>query len=85
MALEPPAPGVFRPPRTTLTVAKRAAGSDASVRWPRRRGATIIVISAKELTDEETKTLEERVNFVMKKQGFDGEKLMQEINGVLGK
>jgi len=44
------------------------------------RDLPIIVISAKELTDEEMKTLEERVNFVMKKQGFDGEKLMQEIN-----
>jgi CheY-like chemotaxis protein len=52
---------------------------------PETQDLPIIVISARELTDEETKTLEERVNFVMKKQGFDGEKLMQEINGVLGK
>jgi DNA-binding response OmpR family regulator len=49
------------------------------------RDLPIIVISAKELTDEEMKTLEERVDFVMKKQGFDGEKLMEEINSVLEK
>jgi signal transduction histidine kinase/CheY-like chemotaxis protein len=44
------------------------------------RELPIIVISAKELTDDEMKMLEERVNFVMKKQGFDGERLVQEIN-----
>ena len=39
----------------------------------------IIVISAKELTDEESARLKESVTFVMRKQGFDGEKLVQEI------
>ena len=43
----------------------------------------VIVISAKELTDEEAKKLKESVAFVMKKQGFDGEKLVQEISAAL--
>ena len=43
----------------------------------------IIVISVKELTDEETKRLKESVNFIMRKQGFDPETLMQEIKQVL--
>ena len=43
----------------------------------------IIVISAKELTDEESARLKESVTFVMGKQGFDGEKLVQEIRSVL--
>ncbi len=43
----------------------------------------IIVISAKELTDEESTRLKENVAFVMRKQGFDGEKLAQEIKSVL--
>jgi CheY-like chemotaxis protein len=43
----------------------------------------IIVISAKELTADESKTLKESVVFVMKKQGFDGELLKDEINSVV--
>ena len=49
------------------------------------RDLPIIVISAKELTEDESTTLKESVAFVMKKQGFDGEKLMQEINSALEK
>jgi signal transduction histidine kinase/CheY-like chemotaxis protein len=45
----------------------------------------IIVISAKELTDEEAKKLKESVTFVMKKQGFDGERLVNEISMALEK
>jgi CheY-like chemotaxis protein len=45
----------------------------------------IIVISAKELTDDESKKLKETVTFVMKKQGFDGEKLVNEISAALEK
>jgi DNA-binding response OmpR family regulator len=52
---------------------------------PETRELPVIVISAKELTDEEMNMLEERVNVVMKKQGFNGERLVQEINGVLGR
>jgi hypothetical protein len=43
------------------------------------------VISAKDLTEEESKTLKESVAFVMKKQGFNGDLLMQEINSVVRK
>ena len=43
----------------------------------------IIVISAKELTGEESTRLKESVAFVMRKQGFDSEKLVQEIKSVL--
>jgi len=50
---------------------------------PETRDLPIIVISAKELTDDEATRLRESVNFVMRKQGFDGEKLLQEINSVL--
>ncbi len=46
---------------------------------PETRELPIIVISAKELTDEEIKRLRESVVFIMRKQGFDGEKLAQEI------
>jgi len=49
------------------------------------RNIPIIVISAKELTEQESKTLKESVAFVMKKQGFDGELLVQEINSVVKK
>jgi PAS domain S-box-containing protein len=45
----------------------------------------IIVISAKELTDEESARLKESVTFVMKKQGFDGDKLVREISAALEK
>lgn len=43
----------------------------------------IIVISAKELTGEEGQRLRETVTIVMKKQGFEGEKLVEEINNSL--
>jgi DNA-binding response OmpR family regulator/anti-sigma regulatory factor (Ser/Thr protein kinase) len=46
---------------------------------PATQDLPIIVISAKELTDEEAARLKEGVAFVMRKQGFDGEKLVQEI------
>ena len=47
------------------------------------RNIPIIVISAKDLTEEESKTLKESVAFVMKKQGFDGDLLKEEINSAL--
>ena len=46
---------------------------------PRTRELPIIVISEKELTAAETSRLKETVALVMKKQGFEGEKLLQEI------
>ena len=49
------------------------------------RNIPIIVISAKELTENESKMLKESVAFVMKKQGFDGDLLMHEINSVIKK
>jgi CheY-like chemotaxis protein len=49
------------------------------------RNIPIIVISAKELTEDESKTLKESVAFVMKKQGFDGDLLKDEINSVMKK
>jgi GAF domain-containing protein/DNA-binding response OmpR family regulator len=50
---------------------------------PDLRRIPIIVISAKELTDAESKMLRDSVAFVMKKQGFDGGELMREIHNVL--
>jgi signal transduction histidine kinase/CheY-like chemotaxis protein len=50
---------------------------------PKTRDVPIIVISAKELTEAENVKLRESVAFVMKKQGFYGEKLLDEINRVL--
>jgi len=47
------------------------------------RDLPIIVISAKELTDIESARLKESVAFVMRKQGFDGVKLIHEINTAL--
>lgn len=47
------------------------------------RDLPIIVISAKDLTAEEAYRLNETVSVVMKKQGFEGEKLVAEINRVL--
>jgi CheY-like chemotaxis protein/anti-sigma regulatory factor (Ser/Thr protein kinase) len=52
---------------------------------PGTQDLPIIVISARELTDEEAARLKEGVAFVMRKQGFDGEKLVQEIKSVLKK
>jgi CheY-like chemotaxis protein len=50
---------------------------------PATQDLPIIVISVKELTDEESARLKEGVTFVMRKQGFDGERLVQEIKSVL--
>jgi DNA-binding response OmpR family regulator len=50
---------------------------------PATQDLPIIVISAKELTDEESARLKESVTFVMGKQGFDGDKLVHEIRSVL--
>jgi CheY-like chemotaxis protein len=50
---------------------------------PELRTIPIIVISAKELTEQESKTLKESVTFVMKKHGFDGDVLKNEINSVV--
>jgi signal transduction histidine kinase/CheY-like chemotaxis protein len=52
---------------------------------PKTHDLPIIVISAKDLTDTESARLKETVASVMKKQGFHGEKLMQEINRALTK
>jgi signal transduction histidine kinase/DNA-binding response OmpR family regulator len=43
----------------------------------------IIVISAKDLSKKEAQRLKETVTLVMKKQGFQGEKLLDEISDVL--
>jgi threonine synthase len=51
---------------------------------PKTRDLPIIVISAKELTPAESARLKETVSLVMRKQGFDGEKLVDEIHNVLG-
>jgi len=50
---------------------------------PQTRDLPIIVISVKELTAAEIARLKETVSLVMKKQGFEGEKLVDEINNVL--
>lgn len=50
---------------------------------PELQGTPVIVISAKELTDEESRKLKERVSFVMKKQGFDDNQLIREIRNVV--
>jgi CheY-like chemotaxis protein len=50
---------------------------------PQTRNIPIIVISAKELTDDESKKLRSTVAFVMKKQGFDSQKLMEELNDAM--
>jgi signal transduction histidine kinase/CheY-like chemotaxis protein len=50
---------------------------------PQTRDLPIIVISAKELTTAESARLKESVSLVMKKRGFDGEKLVEEINSAL--
>jgi hypothetical protein len=41
------------------------------------------VLSAKDLTAEESARLKETVAFVMKKQGFEGTKLVNEISRLL--
>jgi GAF domain-containing protein/CheY-like chemotaxis protein/HAMP domain-containing protein len=50
---------------------------------PELRNIPIIVISAKELTRDESRMLRERAAFVMKKRGFDSGKLIQEINSIV--
>ncbi len=50
---------------------------------PETRDLPIVVISAKELTKEESIRLSESVEHVIKKQGLDGEQLVKEIKGVL--
>jgi CheY-like chemotaxis protein len=50
---------------------------------PRTRDLPIIVISAKDLTEGEACRLKETVALVMKKQGFQSEKLVDEINDIL--
>jgi DNA-binding response OmpR family regulator len=50
---------------------------------PGTHNLPIIVISAKDLTEDESKKLKESVSFVMRKKGFDGDKLVQEINNTL--
>ena len=52
---------------------------------PELRNIPIIVISAKDLTQDESKKLRESVAFVMKKQGFDGGRLTEEIKSVVKK
>ncbi len=50
---------------------------------PQTRALPIIVISAKDLTEAEASRLKESVAAVMKKQGFQGEKLVDEIKSIL--
>jgi signal transduction histidine kinase/CheY-like chemotaxis protein/transcriptional regulator with GAF, ATPase, and Fis domain len=50
---------------------------------PQTRDIPIIVISARELTASESRRLRESVAVVMRKQGFEGERLVAEINNVL--
>jgi signal transduction histidine kinase/CheY-like chemotaxis protein len=52
---------------------------------PKTRDLPIIVISAKDLSRTETTRLKKTVVLVMKKQGFQGDKLVDEINNVLKK
>jgi CheY-like chemotaxis protein len=52
---------------------------------PALRDIPIIVISAKELTSEESQKLKESVAYVMKKQGFDAGRLIEELSGVVKK
>jgi len=50
---------------------------------PRTRDLPVIVISAKELTTAESTRLRESVAFIMEKQGFQGKKLIDEINNMV--
>ena len=51
---------------------------------PDTRDLPIIVISVKELNEDETTRLKESVTLIMRKQGFDGEKLVEEIKHLVG-
>jgi CheY-like chemotaxis protein len=50
---------------------------------PQTRALPIVVISAKDLSESEAAWLRETVRVVMRKQGFEGEKLLEEINSAL--
>ncbi|HEX6035376.1 MAG TPA: response regulator, partial [Anaerolineales bacterium] len=50
---------------------------------PETRSLPIIVISAKDLTAAESVRLKETVTVIMRKQGFEGQKLVEEINHLL--
>jgi CheY-like chemotaxis protein len=50
---------------------------------PGLRDLPVIVISAKELTGQESAKLRESVFYVMKKQGLEGERLIEEIDAAL--
>jgi CheY-like chemotaxis protein len=50
---------------------------------PNTRDLPIIVLSAKDLTAAESRRLQETVALVMKKQGFEGQKLVEEIHKLL--
>jgi CheY-like chemotaxis protein len=51
---------------------------------PKTRNLPIVVLSAKDLTADESARLKAMVAVVMKKQGFEGTKLVDEINHILG-
>ncbi len=51
---------------------------------PQMRDLPIIVISAKELTADESTRLKNSVSAIVKKQGFQGEKLVDEVKSILG-
>jgi signal transduction histidine kinase/CheY-like chemotaxis protein len=50
---------------------------------PNTRSIPVIVISAKELSAAESRKLRDSAALVMRKQGFDGERLVQELSSVL--
>ena len=52
---------------------------------PKTKDLPIVVISAKELTAAESERLKKTVSLVMSKQGFEGEKLVDEINALLNR
>ena len=52
---------------------------------PQTHELPIIVVSAKELTAAESARLKTTVSLIMKKQGFAGEKLVDEINNILSR